>query len=170
MAQVVLGVKNLPAKAGDGRDASSISGFERSPGERNCNPLQCSCLENLTNRGTWQVTVHGVPRSWTWQKQFSTHAHTHTPYDPGIPLWENQNSKRRMYPSVHCCNIYNRTQKQPRCLLTHEWIQKTWHAYTIEYYSAVKRKGFESVVVSWMNLEPLTQSEACQKRKTSILY
>ena len=78
MTQVVLVIKNLPAKAGDRRYTSFISGLGRFPGEGKCNPLQCSCLENLTNRGTWQVTVHAVPRSWTWLKQFSTHVHTYT--------------------------------------------------------------------------------------------
>ena len=62
MTQVVLVIKNLPAKAGDRRYTSFISGLGRFPGEGNCNPLQCSCLENLTNRGTWQTTVHGVIR------------------------------------------------------------------------------------------------------------
>ena len=55
-------VKNLPGNAGD---VGSISGFGRSPGERNGNPLQYSCLENPTNRGGWQATVHGVAKSWT---------------------------------------------------------------------------------------------------------
>ena len=44
--QVALVVKNLPANAGDIRDAGLIPGSERSPGEGRGNPLQCSCLEN----------------------------------------------------------------------------------------------------------------------------
>ena len=50
-------VKNQPTKAGD---AGSISGWGRSPGEGNGNPLQCACLENPMDRGAWWVTVHGV--------------------------------------------------------------------------------------------------------------
>ena len=46
-------------------DAGLIPGLERSPGERNGNPLQHSCLGNLMNRGTWQATVHRVAESWT---------------------------------------------------------------------------------------------------------
>ena len=46
-------------------DLGSIPGLGRSPGERNGNPLQYSCLENSTNRGTWQVAVHGVAESDT---------------------------------------------------------------------------------------------------------
>ena len=43
-------------------DLGSITGLGRSPGERNGNPLQYSCLENPMDRGAWQATVHGVPR------------------------------------------------------------------------------------------------------------
>ena len=52
-------VKNLPANAGD---ESSISGSGRSPGERNGNPVQYSCLENPMDGGAWQATVHGVAK------------------------------------------------------------------------------------------------------------
>ena len=57
--------KNLPAKAGDARDAGSIPGSGKSPGEGNGNPLQYSCLGNPMDRGAWQATVHGVAKSWT---------------------------------------------------------------------------------------------------------
>ena len=43
------------------------------------------------------------------------------------------------------------TWKQHRCLLTDEWIRKLWYIYTMEYYSAVKRNKFESVLVRWIN-------------------
>ena len=56
-------VKNLPANARDIRDAGSIPGSGRSPGERNGNPLQYSCLENPMDRGAWQATVHSVAES-----------------------------------------------------------------------------------------------------------
>ena len=55
-------VNNLSANAGD---AGSIPGSGRSPGEGNGNPLQCSCLENPTDRGAWLATVRGVTKSWT---------------------------------------------------------------------------------------------------------
>ena len=58
-----------------------------------------------------------------------------------------------------------RTWKQPRCPLTDEWIKKLWHKYTTEYYSAINRNGFESVVVRRMNLEPVIQSKESQKEK-----
>ena len=53
-------VKDPPSSAGDLRDTGSISGSERSSGERNGNPLQYSCLKNSTDRGTWWAIVHGV--------------------------------------------------------------------------------------------------------------
>ena len=55
-------VKNLPANVGDASDMGSIPGSEKSSGEGNCNPLQYSCLENPTDRGIWQATVHGVAK------------------------------------------------------------------------------------------------------------
>ena len=58
--QVALVVKNLPVKVGDIRDRGSIPGLGRSPGEGNCNPLQCSYLENPMDGGAWWATVLGV--------------------------------------------------------------------------------------------------------------
>ena len=58
-------VKNLPANAGDARDADSVPGSGRFPGEGNDNPLQFSCLENSMDRGACQATVHGVAKSQT---------------------------------------------------------------------------------------------------------
>ena len=58
-----------------------------------------------------------------------------------------------------------RTWKQPRCPLTDEWIKKLWYIYIREYYSAIKRNAFELVLMRWMNLEPIIQSEVSQKEK-----
>ena len=54
---------------------------------------------------------------------------------------------------------------QPRRPLTEEWIKKLWYIYTMEYYSAIKRNTFESVLMRWMKLEPVIQSEVSQKEK-----
>ena len=64
-SQVMLVVKNLLANAGDIRDLGSILGLGRSPRGGHGNPLQYSCLENPTDRGTWQATIHRVPKSQT---------------------------------------------------------------------------------------------------------
>ena len=58
-----------------------------------------------------------------------------------------------------------RTWKQPRCPLTDEWIKKLWYMYTMEYYSAIQRNAFESVLMRWTKLEPIIQSEVSQKEK-----
>ena len=57
------------------------------------------------------------------------------------------------------------SRKQPRCPSTDEWIKKLWYIYTMEYYSALKRNAFESVLMRWINLEPIIQSEVRQKDK-----
>ena len=65
--QVALVVKNLPANAGDLRDASLIPSSGRSPGGGDDNPLQYSCLESPVDRGAWRegvCMVHGVAKSW----------------------------------------------------------------------------------------------------------
>ena len=49
-----------PANPGIIRDASSIPGLGRSPGEGNGNPLKYACLENPRDRGTWWATIHGL--------------------------------------------------------------------------------------------------------------
>ena len=72
------GVKNLPANGGDAREASSIPGLGRFPGEGDDNPLQYSCLENSMDRGTWWATVHGVTESdMTECTHARAHTHTH---------------------------------------------------------------------------------------------
>ena len=56
-----------------------------------------------------------------------------------------------------------RTWKRPRCPSTDEWIKKLWYIYTTEYYSAIKRNAFESVLRRWMDLEPIIQSEVSKR-------
>ena len=62
-----------------------------------------------------------------------------------------------------------RTWKQPGCPWTDEWTKKLWYIYTMDYYSATKKKKFESVIVMWMNLEPVTQSEVRKRKITYII-
>ena len=53
--------------------------------------------------------------------------------------------------------IISRTWKQPRSALADEWIRKLWYIYTMEYYSAIKKNPFESVLMRWMKLEPIIE-------------
>ena len=66
--------------------------------------------------------------------------------------------------------IIARTWKQPRCPSADEWIRKLWYIHTMEYYSVIKKNTFESVLMRWMKLEPITQSEVSQKEKHQIQY
>ena len=59
----------------------------------------------------------------------------------------------------------HRTWKQPRCPSADEWIRKLCYIHTMEYYSAIKKNTFESVLTRWMKLEPIIQSEVSQKEK-----
>ena len=58
-----------------------------------------------------------------------------------------------------------RAWKQPRCSSTEEWVMKLWCIYTMAYFSAIKRNTFGSVLMRWMNLEPIIHSEVSQKEK-----
>ena len=61
--------------------------------------------------------------------------------------------------------IIARTWKQPRCPSADEWIIKLWYVYTMEYYSAIEKNAFESVLMRWMKLEAIIQSKVSQKEK-----
>ena len=59
--------------------------------------------------------------------------------------------------------IIARTWKQLRCPSADELIRKLWYIYTMEHYSGIKKNTFESVLMRWMKLEPIIQSEVSQK-------
>ena len=61
--------------------------------------------------------------------------------------------------------IIARTWKQPRCPSADELIRKLCYIYAMEYYSDIKKNTFESVLMRWMKLEPIIQSEVSQKEK-----
>ena len=93
------------------------------------------------------------------------------PYDPASPLLGIYPEETKMEKNT-CIPLFiaalftiARTWKQPGCLLTDEWIKKLWYIYILEYYSAIKRNAFESVLMGWMNLEPIIQNEVSQKKK-----
>ena len=55
--------------------------------------------------------------------------------------------------------------KQPKCPSTDDWIKKVCYIYTMEYNSANKKNAFESVLMRWMKVKPIIQSEVSQKEK-----
>ena len=93
------------------------------------------------------------------------------PYDPAIPFLVIHPEETKIEGDT-CIPVFiaalftiARTWNQPRYPLTDEWIKKLWYIYTMDYYSAIKRNEFESVLMRWMNLEPIIQSEVTQKEK-----
>ena len=93
------------------------------------------------------------------------------PYDPAIPLLgiypEETKTERGTCIPLFIAALFTTagTWKQPRCPSTDEWVKMSWYIYTMEYYSAIKRNAFESVLMRWMKLEHIIQSEVCQKKK-----
>ena len=92
------------------------------------------------------------------------------PYDPAILLLgiypEETKIERDTCIPLFIAVLFTiaRIWKQPRCPSTDEWI-KLRYIHTMECYSVIKRNTFESVLMRWMNLEPITQSEVSQKEK-----
>ena len=93
------------------------------------------------------------------------------PYDLAIPLLGINPQETRVEKDT-CIPLFiaalftiARTWKQPSCSSTDEWIKKLWYIYTMEYYPAIKRNTFKSILMRWMNLEPIIQSEVSQKEK-----
>ena len=62
-----------------------------------------------------------------------------------------------------------RTWKQPRCPSADKCIRMLWYIYTREYYSAIKKNAFDSILMRWMKLEPIIQSEV-RKKNTNTVY
>ena len=92
-------------------------------------------------------------------------------YDPAIPLLgihtEETRSERDTCTPMFIAALFiiARTWKQPRCPSSDEQISKLLYIYTMEYYSAIKKDTFESVLMRYMKPEPIIQSEVSQKEK-----
>ena len=78
------------------------------------------------------------------------------PYDPAIPLLgihtEETRIERDSCTPMFIAALFTiaRTEKQLRCLSVDEWIRKLWYLYPMEYYFAIKKNTFESVLMRWM--------------------
>ena len=84
------------------------------------------------------------------------------PYDTAIPLLGIHTKETRIERDT-CTPMFisvlltiARTWKQPRCPSADEWFKKLWYIYTMEYYLVIKKNVFESVLMRWMKLEPVT--------------
>ena len=93
------------------------------------------------------------------------------PYDPAIPVLCIYPEKT-IIQKESCATVFGAalctiatTLKQPKCPSTDEQVKKMWHVYTMEQFSAIKRKETELFVMRWMDLETVIQSEVSQKEK-----
>jgi len=98
-------------------------------------------------------------------------------YDPAIPLLGIHTDEETRIERDTCTPMFItalfiivRTWKQPRCPSADEWIRKLWYIHTMEYYSAIKKNTFESVLMRWMKLEPIIQSEVRMGNKDQVTF
>ena len=103
--------------------------------------------------------------------QFLKKLQIELPYDPAILLLGIHTEETRIERDtctpmfIAALFIIARTWKQHRCPSADERIRKLWYIYTMDYYSAIKKNAFESVLMRWMKLEPIIQSELSQNEK-----
>ena len=131
-------------------------------------------LERVWRKGNPLTLLVGMQTSTATMEnsvKFLKKLEIQLPYNPAISLLGIHTEKTRIERDtctpmfVTALFIITRTWKQPRCPSADEWIRKLWYIYTMEYYSALKKNTFESVLMRWMKLEPIIQSEVSQKEK-----
>ena len=130
------------------------------------------CWRRCGERGTLLTTVGGNANQYShYGEQWLKNLEIELPYDPAIPLLgiftKETRSERDTCTPVFIAAPFTiaRTWKQPRCPLADGWKRKLWYIYTKEHYSATKKDAFESVLMRWMKLEHIIQSEENQKEK-----
>ena len=134
--------------------------------------LHNTAVVSVTHRHKSAMDIHVFPIPIPSPTSLSTRSlEIELPYDPAIPLLgihtEETRTERDTCTPVFIAALFiiARTWKQPRCPSADEWIRKLCYIYTMECYSAVKKNSFESVLMRWMKLEPIIQSEVSQKDK-----
>ena len=117
----------------------------------------------------WECKV--VQPLWRTVWRFLKKLEIEWPYDPAIPLLGIHTEETRIERDtctpmfITALFIIARTWKWPRCPSADEWIRNLWYIYTKECYSVIKKNTFESVLMRWMKLELIIQSEVSQKEK-----
>ena len=136
------------------------------------------CWRGCGEKGTllycwWECKL--VQPLWRTVWRFLKNMEIELPYDPEIPLLgiytEETRIERDMCTPMFVSGLFivARTWKQPRCPSSDEWKRKLWYIYIMEYYSAIKKDTFVSILMRWMKLEPLIQSEVSQKENTNTV-
>ena len=135
------------------------------------------CWRGCGEKGTllpcsWECKL--VQPLWRIVWRFLKKLKIELPYDPAFPLLrvylEETIIQKDTCTQMFITALFTeaKTQKQPKCPSTDEWINM-WHIYTMEYYSAIKRNKIELFVVRWMDLESVIQSGVSHKRKTNTV-
>ena len=138
-------------------------------------PVRIAGITKSTNNNCWRgcrekgTLLHSwrecklVQPLWRTLWRFLKKLQIELPYDPAIPLLSIHTEETRIEIDM-CIPMFTaalftiaRTRKQPRRPSADEWIRKLWYIYTMEYYSAIKKNTFESVLMRWMKLEPIIQ-------------
>ena len=128
-------------------------------------------LERVWRKGNPLTLLVGMQTSIATMENTVEILEIELPYDPAIPLLGIHTKKTRIEKDtctpmfIAALFIIARTWKQPRCPSADEWIRKLWYIHTMEYHSAIKKNTFESVLMRWMKLELIIQSEVNQKEK-----
>ena len=132
------------------------------------------CWRECGEKGTlqrcwWECKL--VQPLWRTVWRFLKKLETELSYNPAIPPLGTHTKETRIerdtYIPVFIKALFTigRSWKQLRCPLEDEWIRKLQYVYTMEYCSVINRNAFESVLMRWMKLEPVIQSEVSQKEK-----
>ena len=142
-------------------------------------PVRMGIIRKSTNNKCWRGCGEKGNHLHCWWEckliqplwRFFRKLKIELPYHPAIPLLDIYPEKT-IIQKESCIKMFiaalftiARTWKQPKCPSTDEWIKKMWHIYTMEHYSATKRNEMELLVVRWMELESVIQSEVSQKEK-----
>ena len=146
-------------------------------------PVRITVIKKSTNSKCWrgcggkETCLHCwwqcklVQPLWRTVWRFLEKLEIELPYDPATPLLgihtEEIRIERDTCTPMFIAALFTiaKTWKQLRYPSADEWIRKLWYICTMEYYSAIKKNAFESVLMRWMKLEPIIQSEVSQKEK-----
>ena len=122
-------------------------------------------LLRLKEEGTSKLWINNFIMEITWREHPDLVIHMKIT-NVGVHTKETRSERDTCTPMfIAALFMIARTWKQPKCPSADERIRKLWYIYTMEYYSAFKKNTFESVLMGWIKLKPIIQSEISQKDK-----